>query len=81
MIVDAVISRQRSANGNRKYSSITIRRYLLYVAEDSGLLKSTFRRSKLDVAFIKFLVNILQNLGFNSGLTAQVGTVFLTFST
>lgn len=55
-------------------------RYLLHVAEGSGPLKSTFWLLKGNVAFTKFLVDTLQNLGFNSGQAAQKDTVFLTSS-
>ena len=75
------MSEQGKANGNRLYSSTTVRMYLLHVAEGDGPLKSRFNRSKALVELINGVVSGLKNLGLHSLHVTQELVIFLTSST
>ena len=54
-----VISEHGNANGNRLYSSITVRMYLFLVSVGSGPLKSRFNLSNALVDLIKGFVIVI----------------------
>ena len=79
--VEVVMSEHGIAKGNLEYSSITVKKYLLLVADGTGPLKSMLIRSKCWVAFIKGEVFGSENRGFNSAQVLHDFVIFLISST
>ena len=69
------------ANGNLEYSSIIVRRYLLFEFVGSGPLKSILNRSNGWVALINVFLNPMANLGFSSEHILQLLTACFISST